>query len=214
MNNIPLYVHKTFTLYLHLSLGHSLGCFHAWLLWIMLKWIQKYICLLERVVSFSSATYLELGLLHHQFSSVTQSCPTLCNPMDCSMPGFPVHHQLLELAQTSPSSQCCHPTISSSAIPFTSCLQSFPASGSSPMSQFFASGGQSIGVSASASVLPMNIQGWFVLGQTGLISLKSKGLSRVFSNKTVKSINYLVLSFLYSPIHTCICDDWKNNSFD
>ena len=77
-----------------------------------------------------------------------------------------------------PSSQWCHPTISSSVVPFSSCLQSFPASGSFPMSQLFASGGQSVGVSASASVLPMNIQDWFPLGWTGLI-LQSKGLSRV-----------------------------------
>ena len=85
-----------------------------------------------------------------------------------------------------PLSWWCHPTISSSVIPFSSCLLSFPASGSFPMSQFFTSGGQSSGVSASASVLPMNIHGWFPLGLTGLISLQSKGLSRVFSNTTVQ----------------------------
>jgi len=84
-----------------------------------------------------------------------------------------------------PLSQRCHPTISSSVVPF-SCLQSFPASGSFLMSQFFASGDPSIGVSASASVLPMNIQNWFYLGWTGWISLQSKGLSRVFSNTTVQ----------------------------
>ena len=83
-------------------------------------------------------------------------------------------------------SRWCHPTISSSVVPFSSHLQSFPASGSFPMSQFFASGSRSIGVSASASVLPMNIQDWFPLGLTGWISLKSKGLSRVFSNTTVQ----------------------------
>ena len=83
-------------------------------------------------------------------------------------------------------SQWCHPAISSSAIPFSSCLQSFPASGSFPVSQFFSSGGQSIGASASASVLPVTIQDWFPLGSTGLISLLSKGLSRVFSNTTVR----------------------------
>ena len=83
-----------------------------------------------------------------------------------------------------PSSRWCHPTISSSVVPFSSCLQSFPASGSFPVSQFFTSGGQSIG--ASASVLPMNIQGWYPLGLTGLISLQSKGLSRIFSNTTVE----------------------------
>ena len=91
--------------------------------------------------------------------SVVQSCPTLCNPMDCSMPGFPVLHHLPEFAQTHVHRvSWCHPTISSSVVPFSSCLQSFPVSESFPMSQFFASGGQSIGASVSASVLPMNIQ--------------------------------------------------------
>ena len=85
-----------------------------------------------------------------------------------------------------PLSQCCHPTISSSVVPFSSHLQSFPASGSVPMSQLFASGGQSIGVSASTSVLPVNTQDWSPLGWTGWISLQSKGLSRVFSNTTVQ----------------------------
>ena len=85
-----------------------------------------------------------------------------------------------------PLSQWCHPTISSSVVPFSSHLQSFPASGSFPMSQFFASGGKTIGVSASASVLPMNTQDWSPLEWTGWISLQSKGLSRVFSNTTVQ----------------------------
>ena len=89
-------------------------------------------------------------------------------------------------SNSSPSSQWCHPTISSSVVPFPSCLQSIPASGSFQMSLFFASGGQSIGVSASTSVLPMNIQDWFPLRWTGWISLQSKGLSRVFSNTTVQ----------------------------
>ena len=88
-----------------------------------------------------------------QFSSVAQSCLTLCDPMDCSTPGLPVHQQLPEFTQTH-----VHPTIPSSVIPFSSHLQSFPAAGSFLMSQFFTSGGQSIGVSASTSVLPMNIQ--------------------------------------------------------
>ena len=87
-----------------------------------------------------------------------------------------------------PLSRWCHPTISSSVIPFSSCLQSFPASGSFLMSQLFASGSRSIGVSASAPVLPMNIQDWFPLGWTGWISLLSKGLSRVFSNTTVYGV--------------------------
>ena len=88
------------------------------------------------------------------------------------------------------SSRWCHPTISSSVVPFSSCLQSFPASGSFPMSRFFASGGQSIGVSTSTSVLPMNIQDWFPSGWTGLISLKSKGLSRVFSRAPQNEVSH------------------------
>ena len=95
-----------------------------------------------------------------------------------------------------------------------SCLKSFPESGSFPMSQFFTSGGQSIGVSASTLVLPMNVQDWFPLEWTGLISLQSKGFSRVFSNTTVKSINYSAPSFLYTPTLTSIPDYWKNHSFD
>ena len=96
--------------------------------------------------------------------------------------------------------------------PLFSCLQSFPESWSFPMNQFFASGGQSIGVSASASGLPMNIQDWFPLGLTGWISLESKGLcksARIFSTSQFKSINSSVLSFLYSPTLTSIYDYWK-----
>ena len=89
-----------------------------------------------------------------------------------------------------PLSRWCSPTISSSVVPFSSCLRSFPASGSFQRSQFFASGGQSIGVSASASVLPMNIHDWFPLGWTGWISLQSKKLSRVFSNTTVQKHHF------------------------
>ena len=122
-----------------------------------------------------------------QFTSVAQLCPTLCDPVNCSMPGLPVLSPTPRAYSNScPSSQWCHPTISSSVIPFSSHLQSFPASGSFQMSQFFASGGQSIGVSASTSVLPMNIQDWFLLVLTGWIFLQSKGLSRVFSNTTVQ----------------------------
>ena len=113
-----------------------------------------------------------------------------------------------------PLSQWYHPTISSAVVPFSSCLQSFPASGSFPMSQFFASGGQRIGTSASASVLPVNIQDWSPLGWTGWISLLSKGLSRVFSNTTIQSINSLALSFLHSPTRTSIHDYWINHSYD
>ena len=101
-----------------------------------------------------------------------------------------------------PSSQWCHPAISSSVVPFSSCLQSFPASGSFPMSQLFTSGGQSIGVSASTSVLPMNIQDWFPLGWTGWISLQSKGLSRVFSNTTVQKHQFFGSHVLYNSLST------------
>ena len=125
----------------------------------------------------------------HQFSSVTQSCLTP-TPGACW--------------NSCPSSRWYHLTISSSVVPFSSCLQSFPESGSFPMSQFFESGGQSIGVSASTSVLPMNIQDWFPLGLTGLISLQSKGLSRVFFNTAVQKHQFSVLSFLYSPTLTSI----------
>ena len=101
-----------------------------------------------------------------------------------------------------PLSQWFPPTISSSVMPFSSCLQSFPLSGSFLMSWFFAFGSQSIGASASASVLLMNIQGWFPLGLTGLISVQSKGLSRVFFNTTVQNINSLAFSLLYGPTVT------------
>ena len=130
--------------------------------------------------------------------------------MDCSTPGFPVHEQLPELTQTQtltqtcPSSWWCHPTISSSVTPFSSCLQSFPASGSFLMNWLFTSGGWSIGASASASVLSVNIQGWFPLGLTGFISLQSKGLSRVSSSATVQKHQFLSAQpSLWSNIHIC-----------
>ena len=113
-----------------------------------------------------------------------------------------------------PSDPWCHPTISSSVVPFSSHLQSFPESGSFPGSQFFTSGGQSIGVSASTSVLPMNIQDWFPLGWTGWISLQSKGLSWVFSNTTVQKHEFLSTHPSYTPTLTSVHDYWKNNSFD
>ena len=128
-----------------------------------------------------------LATLKQSVSSVTQSYPTLWDPMNRSMPGLPVHHLLLEFTRTHVLlSRWCHPTISSSVIPFSSCPQSFPGSGYFPMSQLSTSGGQSIGVSASTSVLPMNTQDWSALGCTGWISVQSKGLSRVFSNTTVQ----------------------------
>ena len=108
-----------------------------------------------------------------------------------------------------PLSRWCHPTISSSVVPF--CLQSFPASGSFPVSQLFTSGSQSSGESASASILPMNIQSWFPLGLTGLILL-SKGLSRDFSAPQFKGINSSTLSLSYWPALTSIHNYWKKHS--
>ena len=136
------------------------------------------------------STVLHQQCIGVQFSSVTQSCLTLCYPMDCSTPGFPIHHQLPELTQThvhqvSDAVQPSHPLLSPSPL-----LQYFPAWGSFPGSQFFASGGQSIGVSALASVLLVNIQDRFLLGLTGLISLQSKGLARVLSNPAVQKHHF------------------------
>ena len=108
-----------------------------------------------------------------------------------------------------PLNQRCHPNISSSVVPFSSCPQPFPASGSFQMSQLFTSGGQSIGVSWSTSILPKNTQDWSPLEWTGWISVQSKGLSRVFSNNTVQKINSSVLSFVYHSALMSIYDQWK-----
>ena len=123
-------------------------------------------------IQFSSVAQLFVSdsLRPHGLQHTRLPCPSP-SPRACS--------------NSCPSSQWCHPTISSSVASFSSCPQSFPASGSFPMSGLFASGGQSIGASASASVLLMNIQGWFPWGLTDLISLQSKGLSRVFSSTTI-----------------------------
>ena len=135
--------------------------------------------------------------------SVPKMCPTLCNPMDCSTPGLSVLHYLPDFAQTHPLSQWCHPAILSSVTPF-SCPQYFPASGSFPMSQLFTSGGQSIGASALASVLPMHIHKWFPLGLTGLISLLSKALWTVFSSTTIWKHQFFSAQIpLCSNSHIC-----------
>ena len=121
-------------------------------------------------------------------SLVANLGPTLCDPINFSILGFPVLYCIPRVwSNTCPLSQWCYPNISCSVISFSSCLQSFPVSGPFPMCWLSVSGGQSIGVSASASVLPRNgNQGWFPLGLTGLISLQSKGLSRVFSSTTIQ----------------------------
>ena len=118
------------------------------------------------------------------------------------------------LPNSFPLSRWCHLTISSSVVPFFSCLQSFPASGAFHMSQLVASGGQNIGVSASTSALPMNTQDWFPLGWTGWISLHLRDSQESSPTPQFKSVNSSALSFLYSPTLTSIHDHWKNHSLD
>ena len=158
----------------------------------------------ETCMIWLSFTYLFFCCPHANLvSSMAQSCPTLRphglqhGRLPCPSPTPGVY------SSSGPSSRWCHPNISSSVTPF-SCLQSFPASGSFPMSQFFTLSGQSIGASASASILLMNIQDWFPLGLTGLISLQSKGLSRVFSNTTVQKHQFSgTQPSLWSNSHIC-----------
>ena len=151
--------------------------------------------------------------ISNQFSSVQFSCSVMSNSLwshglQHARPSCPSPTPVA-CSNSCPLSRWCHLPISSSVIPFSSRLKSFPASGSFPMSQFFASGDQSIGVSASASVLPMNIQDWFPPGFTGLISLLSKGLSRVFSNTTIQKHQFFGAqsSLRYnSHIHTWLLE--------
>ena len=156
---------------------------------------------------------MENSMEFFQFSSVQFSCSIMSDSSwphgmqhtrpPCPSPTPGVH------SDSCPLSRWCHPTISSSVVPFSCFPQSFPASGSFPMRQYFTSGGQSIGASTSASVLPMNIQGWFPLGLTGWISLQSRGLSRVFSNTTVQKHQFfgaLLSLWPNSYIHTWLLE--------
>ena len=162
--------------------------------------------------------YKDLLFLNVNFSSVQFSCSVVSNPLrphelqharsPCPSPTPGVY------SNSCPLSQWCHPAISSSVSPFSSCPQYLPASGSFPMSQLFAWGGQSTGVSASASVLPKNTHDWCPLGWTGWISLQSKGLSRVFSNTTVQKHQFFSTQLSHSPTLTSIHDHWKNHSLD
>ena len=159
----------------------------------------------------------------YQFSSVAQSCLTLCNPMECSTPASLSITSTGPCANSWPSSQWCHPNISSSVIPFSSCLQSFSASGSFPRSQFFASDGQSIGVSASASVLPINIQNWFlydwlVWSPCSPRTLKSL-LQQVSSKALILHCSAFFMVQLSHPDMTATSLHftllyWKNHGFD
>ena len=180
---------------------------------------QGHLIFLFRFPLWTLFSYRLEGILHTiLLSSVQFSCSVMSNSLwphesqharpPCPSPTPGVH------SNSCPSSRWCHPAISSSVIPFSSCPQSLPVSESFPMSQLFASGGQSIGVSALASVLPVNTQDWSPLGWTGWISLQSKGLSRVFSNTTVQKHQFFALSLLHSPTLTSIHDHWKNHSLD
>ena len=156
------------------------------------------------------------GLKYYDLSSVQFSCSVVSDSLrphglehvrlPCPSPTPRIYSNLC------PLSRWCHPTTSLYVILFSSCLPSFPASGSFQMSQLFTSGGQSIGVSASTSVPPMNTQDWSPSERTGWISLQSKGLSRVFSNTTVQKHQFF--SFISSPTLTSIHDYWKNHSLD
>ena len=176
-----------------MSMGSVMPSNHLIFCRSLLQWTT--FCQLEVMCNISRST--------HEFSSVAQLYPTLCDPMDCSTPRPPCPSLTPGVySNLCPLSRWYHPTILSSAISFSSCLQSFPASGSFSMSQFFTWRGQSIGVTASASVLPVNIQDWFPLGWTGWISLQSKGLSRVFSNTTVQKHQFFGAQLsLYSNSH-------------
>ena len=167
-----------------------------------------------------SVSLISPALAGRFLTTITISVQFSCSVMSDSLPHEPQHTRPPRPSPTPgvhlnscPLSRWCHPVISSSVVPFSSCPQSFPGSGSFPMSHFFASGGQSFGVSASTSVLPMNTQDWAPLGWTGWISLQSKGLSRVFSNTTVQKHQFFGAQFLYSPTLTSIQDYWKNHSF-
>ena len=141
--------------------------------------------------------------------SVTQSYPTLCDPVVCSTPGLPVHHQLLEIPQTQVPRVCDAIHIFVLCCPLPLLPSIFPNIRVFSNGQSFTSGGQSIGASASATVLAMNIQDWFPLGLTGLISLLSKGLSRVFSNTTVQKHQFFGAQpslWSYSHIHTWLLE--------
>ena len=159
-----------------------------------------------------------MDILFLQFSSVQFCCSVMSDSLrphesqharpPCPSPTPGVH------SNSCPSSRWCHLAISSSVIPFSSCPQSLPVSESFPISQLFAWGGQSIGVSASTSVLPMNNQDWSPLGWTGWISLQSKGLSRVFSNTTVQKHEFFGAQLSSQSNSHIIHDHWKNHSLD
>ena len=162
-----------------------------------LKKNENYVIVYESSSVQFSCSVVSDSLRPHESQHARPPCPS-------PTPG--VH------PDTRPLSQWCHPAISSSVVPFSSCPQSLPASESFPMSQLFPWGGRSIGVSASTSVLPMNTQDWSPLGWTGWISLQSKGLLRVFSNTTVQKHQFFGAQLSSQSTLTSIHDYWKNHS--
>ena len=157
---------------------------------------------------------LSTSLPSVQFSSVAQSCPTLRrHELEHARPPCPSPTSGA-YTNSCPSSQWCHPAISFSIVPFSSCSQSIPASGSFPVSQLFSWGGQNIGVSALASVLPKNTQDWFPLGWLVGSPCSPRDSQESSPTPHLKSINSLVLNFPHSPTLTSIQDHWKNHSLD
>ena len=180
---------------------------------------QEWWCLGMRSIRGNWRWRYECGPLEwYQFSSVQFSCSVVSDSLrpyesqharpPCPSPISGVH------SDSRPSSRWCRPAISSSVVPFSSCPQSLPTSGSFPMSQLFAWGGQSIGVSALASVFPKNTQDWSPLGWTGCTPCSPRDFQESSSTPQFKSTNSLAFSFLYSPTLTSIHDYWKNYTFD
>ena len=204
-----------------LSLSHSVVFLYFFALitegFLISPWYSLKLCIqmgISFLFTLAFASLLFTAFSSFQFSSVAQLCPTLWDPMNCSTPGLPVHHQLPELTQTQhPSGQWCHPAISSWIVPFSSCPQSLPASESFPMSQLFAWGGQSTGASAS-STFQRNPR--VDLFQNGLVGSPCSPRDSQASSPTpqFKSINSSVLSLLHSLTLTSIHDHRKNHSCD
>ena len=173
---------------------------------------KRNLCLyLEATAGASLKRWARVVSAHCSCSVVQAVVFDSLRPQDCSTPDFPVLHHLPEFAQTHVHWTDLIQPISSSVVPFSSHLQPFSASGSFPISRVFASGGQTIGASASASVLPMSIQGWFPLGWTGLIFLLFKGLSRIFSTSKASVLWPSVFSMVQLSF---LPDYWKKHSFD
>ena len=192
--------------------------FHGWVIFMFLYLcLCVCVCMCVCMCMYTHLLYPSIDWWILQLFTVQFSCLVVSDSLrhhelqharpPCQSPTPGVH------SNSCPLSRWCHPAISSSVIPFSSSPQSFLASGSFQLSQLFASGSQSIGVSASTSVLPMNTQDWSPLGCTGWISLQSKGLSRIFSNSTVQKHQFFGAQ-LYSPTLTSIRDYWKNHSLN